>query len=180
MTCEDDTVTAGTIAVLAAGVPQRGFREALAEVRKQGRPLTLDVAEAAMAELGGPEQLGKMIVQDLKRVRGDHIDDDLKQFHDPDYKVLRAMYDTLVKLAGERDKLVGETGDPLADVSESDLQALAAQAAILQLEVDAEFRTKILDLIIEIDPDAVLMAAGRALDKQEAGPKVEVVDGGDT
>jgi hypothetical protein len=82
----------------------------------------------------------------------------------------------LVNIFQARDKLAGDTGDPLADVSEADLMAIASQAALLQIETDAEFRIKILDAIIEADPDAVVSAAGRVLDKIEAGPRVEVIE----
>ena len=47
MSCEDEVKTAGTIAVLASKTPRKGFKEALAEVQRSGRPLTLDMAEAA-------------------------------------------------------------------------------------------------------------------------------------
>jgi hypothetical protein len=167
-----------TVSKLAAKTPQRGFRDALDEVRKAGRPLTLDIAEAAMESLGGADQLGKMMVEDLKRIRGDHLAEEQKAFHDVDYKVLRGLYDTLVKLAKDRDSLVGETGDPLDGVSEADLMAIASQAAILQIETDKDFRDRILGLIVQADPRAVVEAAGRALDILETQPKVEVlVDG---
>jgi hypothetical protein len=176
MSCEDDTVTAGTIAVLATKVPQRGFKDALAEVRRNGRPTTLDIAESAMATLGGAAELGKMIAEDVKKLRGDYLDEELKPFHDVDYKVLRGLYDTLVKLASDRDKMVGDTGDPLADVSEDDLMAIASQAALLQIESDPEFRKKLLEAIIQADPDAVVEAAALALDEIDKRPKVEVID----
>lgn len=178
MSCEDEVITAATIATVASKVPQRGFKEALAEVRKAGRPLTLDIAEAAMEQLGGADQLGKMMVDDLKRIRGDHLNEEQRAFHDVDYKVLRGLYDTLVKLAKDRDSLVGETGDPLDGISDSDLSAIAAQAAIIQIEVDKEFRSKILDIILQFDPQAVVEAAGKALDILDSQPKVEVlIDG---
>ncbi len=176
MSCEDEVITAATIATVASKVPQRGFKEALAEVRKAGRPLTLDIAEAAMEQLGGADQLGKMMVDDLKRIRGDHLNEEQRAFHDVDYKVLRGLYDTLVKLAKDRDSLVGETGDPLDGVSDSDLSAIAAQAAIIQLEIDKEFRGKILQVILEVDPNQIIEYAGLALDKMEVQAKVEVID----
>src|SRR5574343_1152080 len=53
MVCDNETDSATAIAVMMKGVPQRGFKEALADVREQGRPITLDIADSAMAELGG-------------------------------------------------------------------------------------------------------------------------------
>lgn len=178
MSCEEEVKTANTIAVLATNKtlsPHRGFKEALAEVRRSGRPLTLDMAEAAEEALGGAGNLAKMIVEDLRKVKGEHLDEELRHFHETDWKVAKGLTEMLVNIFQARDKLAGDTGDPLADVSEADLMAIASQAAMLQLEIDPEFRTKLLDAIIEIDPEAVVSAAGRALDKIEAGPKVEVI-----
>jgi len=176
MKCDEDTDSATAIAVLTKGVPQRGFKEALADVRKQGRPITLDIADSAMAELGGAAELGKMIVNDLKRIRGDNLDEELKVFHDPDNKSLTKIYSMLIDLSTGRDKLVGETDDVLAGIEESDLVAIAAQSATIQLEIDQEFRKKILEILVQCDPELVLEYAGRAIDRIEAGPKVEVVD----
>jgi len=178
MSCEDEVKTASTIAVLATSTPAkpgRGFRDALAEVRRSGRPLTLDMAEAAEEALGGAGNLAKMIVEDLKRVKGEHLDPELQVFHETDWKVAKGLTEMLVNIFQARDKLAGDTGDPLADVSEADLMAIASQAALLQIETDPDFRVKILDAIIEADAEAVVAAAGRALDKIEAGLKAEVI-----
>jgi hypothetical protein len=178
MSCEDEVITAATIATVASKVPQRGFKEALAEVRKAGRPLTLDLAESLNEKFGGVEKLAQMMHEDLSRLRGDHLKEEQRAFHDVDYKVLRAMYDMTIKLYGERDRMIGETGDPLDGVSEADLMAIASQAATIQLEVDKDFRTRMLDLIVQLDPQAVVEAAGKALDILDSQPKVEVlIDG---
>jgi hypothetical protein len=158
------------------GVPQRGFKDALADVRKRGRPITLDIADSAMAELGGAEEFARMIVGDLKRIRGDNLDEELKAFHDPDNKSLTKIYSMLIDLATGRDKLVGETADPLSEVSEEDLMVLAAQAAMLQIEVDQDFRRKILDALVVADPELVIEYAGKALDELDNRPRVEVLD----
>lgn len=176
MSCEEETQVAGTIATLASKVPQRGFKEALAEVRKQGRPTTLDIAEAAFEELGGASELGKMIAVDLKKLRGDHLSEDLQAFHDVDWKTLKGMYSTLVTLSSERDKMVGESADPLDGVSEDDLMAIASSAAMLRIEADPAFRRQLLEAIVNLEPTAVLEFAEKAIDIIEAGPKVEVID----
>lgn len=179
MSCEDEVTKARTVALLATSNPTspvKGFKETLAEVRRSGRPLTLDLAEAAEEALGGAGNLAKMIVEDLKRVKGEHLDPELQVFHETDWKVAKGLTEILVGIFQARDKLAGDTGDPLDNVSESDLMAIASQAALLQIETDADFRVKILDAIIEADPEAVLAAAGRALDKIEAGPRVEVIE----
>lgn len=176
MSCEDEAKTAGTIAVLASKTPRKGFKEALAEVQRSGRPLTLDMAEAAEEALGGAGNLAKMIVADLKKVKGEHLDPELQVFHETDWKVAKGLTEMLVNIFQARDKLAGDTGDPLDSLSEDDIRSVAAQAAVIQLEIDADFRQKILDIIIEVDPDAVINAAGKALDKIEAGPRVEVVE----
>lgn len=176
MKCDDETQVAGTIATLAKKVPQGTFKDALAEVRKQGRPTTLDIAEAAFEELGGAANLGKMIAEDLKKIRGDHLDDELKQFHDVDVKTLKGLYDVLVRLSSERDKMVGESGDPLDGVSEDDLMNIASVSAMIRLETDADFRKQLLEAIVPLDPEAVLDAAGEAINIIEARPKVEVIN----
>lgn len=178
MSCDDDAKVAGTMAVMASKVPQRGFKEALAEVKKAGRPLTLDIAEAAMDELGGAVELGKMMAQDLKKLRGDHLPPELKEFHDTDYKTVKGMYESLVRLTSERDKLVGDSlTDELSGLSDQDLMAVASQAALLRVETDPDFRRQLLAEIVKLDPNAVVEAAGEALNIIEVGPKVEVIGG---
>jgi len=175
MVCGKDVDEATAIAVMMKGVPQRGFKEALADVRKQGRPITLDIADSAMAELGGAAELGKMIVNDLKRIRGDNLDDELKVFHDPDNKSLTKIYSMLIDLSTDRDKLVGETTDPLSEISEEDLIAVSAQSSMILLEADKDFRRKVLDALVTIDPDLIVEYAGKALDELDHKPRVEVI-----
>jgi hypothetical protein len=176
MKCDDEAKVAGTIVTLATKVPQSTFKNALAEVRKQGRPMTLDVAESAMEVLGGASELGKMIAEDLKKLRGDHLDEELKPFHDVDWKTLKGVYDILVRLSADRDKMVGDSGDPLDGVSEEDLMSIASVSAMLRLETDPAFRKQLLDAIVPLDPEAVLDAAGEAINIIESRPKVEVID----
>lgn len=176
MSCDDDAKVAGTMAVMASKVPQRGFKEALAEVKKAGRPLTLDIAESLADELGGGEGLARRMAEDLKRLRGENLPPELKEFHDPDYKTIKGLYELIQRVVSDRDKMVGETGDPLDGVSEVDLMAIASQAALLRLETDADFRKQLLTEITKIDPNAVVEAAGEALNIIEAGPRVEVID----
>jgi hypothetical protein len=175
MSCDDDAKVAGTMAVMASKVPQRGFKEALAEVKKAGRPLTLDIAEAAMDELGGAVELGKMMAQDLKKLRGDHLPSELKEFFDPDFRTIKSLYEAMIRLTSERDKMVGDVGDPLDGISETDLMAIASNAALLRIEGDADFRRQLLAEIVKFDPNAVVEAAGEALNILEVGPKVEVI-----
>lgn len=176
MSCDDDAKVAGTMAIMASKNTQRGFKEALAEVKKAGRPLTLDIAEAAMDELGGAVELGKMMAQDLKKLRGDHLPSELKEFFDPDFKTIKSLYEAMIRLTAERDKMVGEVGDPLDGIAEADLMAIASQAAMLRLEGDPDFRKQLLIEITKLDPNAVVEAAGEALNIIEAGPRVEVLD----
>jgi hypothetical protein len=130
-----------------------------------------------MDELGGASQLGRMMAEDLKRLRGDGLTEEQMVFHDTDYKTVKGLYECLVRLAGDRDKMVGETGDPLSDLSEVDLMNIASQAAILRLEGDADFRRQLLSELVKLDPNAVVEAAGEALNIIEVGPRVEVIDG---
>lgn len=179
MKCTEEVKVAGAITVLAAKVPQRGFKDAIDAVRRMGRPLTLDIAEGAMDDLGGATLLGQRIASDLKQMRGEHLPEELKQFHDPDYKVIKGMYESIIRLATERDKLVGEVGDPLDGLSEEDLMAIASQAAMIRIEVDADFRKQLLSAIVKLDPEAVLSTAEEALDLVLSGPRVEVLKDGE-
>ena len=175
MKCDDEAKVAGTIAALSVNT-NRGFKEALAEVKKTGRPMTLDLADTVMDKLGGVGSLAEMIVDDFNKLRGTNLDDDVKQFHDPDWKTLKGYTDILVRLMSERDKLVGDSGDPLDGVSEEDLMSIASVSAMLRLETDPAFRKQLLDAIVPLDPEAVLDAAGEAINIIESRPKVEVID----
>ena len=176
MSCEDEVKTAGTIAVLASKTPRKGFKEALAEVQRSGRPLTLDLAEAAEEALGGAGNLAKMIVADLKKVKGEHLDAELQVFHETDWKVAKGLTEMLVNIFQARDKLAGDTGDPFSGLDESELFMIASQGAAMRLEVDVEYRRQLLDQLVGLDAELVVEYAGKALDRIEAGPRVEVVD----
>lgn len=169
--CDDEAKVATSIAVAAKGLPNRSFKEAIAEVRRSGRPFTLDAAESAMEEIGGASALGKMIVEDLKKVRGDHLHEAQKEMFEQDFKTTKGLYDILIRLNSARDELVSGPVDPLDGLSEDDLMAVASQAAIVRLKVDAEFRKQLLNEIAEIDPDAVMEIAMVVMDRprQKAG-----------
>jgi hypothetical protein len=53
--------------------------------------------------------------------------------------------------------------------------AIASNAALLRIEGDADFRRQLLAEIVKFDPNAVVEAAGEALNILEVGPKVEVI-----
>lgn len=171
--CDDESKIAASIAVATNGVPNRSFKDAIAEVRRSGRPFTLDAAESAMEELGGASQLGKMIVEDLKRVRGDHLHEAQKEMFEQDFKTTKGLYDILLRLNAARDELVAGPVDPLDGLSEDDLMAVASQAAIVRLKVDAEFRKQLLNEIAEVDPDAVMEMAMVVMDRPR--PKAGVI-----
>lgn len=171
--CDDETKIATSIAVAVKGVPNRSFRDAIAEVRRSGRPFTLDAAEAAMEELGGASQLGKMIVEDLKKVRGDHLHEAQKEMFEQDFKTTKGLYDILIRLNSARDELVGSPVDPLDGLTEDDLMAVASQAAIVRLKADAEFRKQLLFEIADVDPDAVMEIAMVVMDRPR--PKAGVI-----
>lgn len=174
MECDDETKVAGTIAVLAAKAPKSGFRAAIAQVRKEGRPMTLDLTESAMDKLGGAAHLGEMIAEDIKRIRGDDKTEEARMFHEVDYKVLFRGYDSLLKLSTARDEMVGGNTDPLDELSEDDLMAVASQAAFLQVEVDPDFRRAMLQKLIELEPQAILDAAAEAVDVLLKTPRASV------
>ena len=178
MQCDQDVKKATTLATIISGTPEssaKGFKAAIAEVQKQGRPLLIDMAEAAMDALGGATGLMERLTSDLKQMRGEGLTEEQRVFHDPDFKSIKGLYELIVKLAAERDKLVG-TGDPLDGVSEEDLMVVASQAALLVIKTDLDFRQKILAEIIEIDPQTVVDAAMLAMTVLNNRPKVEVID----
>jgi hypothetical protein len=160
---------------MTEGIPARGFKAAIDEVRRAGRPLVLDVADAAVEELGGPSELGRMIASDLKAMRGEGLDESIRMHFDVDYKAVKGMYEALIRLLGERDGLVGNA-DPLDGVSEEDLMAIASQAAEIRIEVDSEYRKHLLELIAKLDPEAVLDAAATAIDTIDNRPSVVVME----
>lgn len=173
--CDDEQKVAGTIAVMATKLPQNSYKEALAAVRKGGRPLTLDAVEAAMDKLGGSVKFGEMIADDIQRLRGDNLEDSLKQMHEQDFKTTKGLYELLTRMMATRDEMVGGSVDPLDGLTEDDLMAMASQAAFIQIKTDAEFRKKMLAEIALADPDAVMAAAMDVMDECGKGPKVEVL-----
>lgn len=178
MSCDDEAKVAGTIAVLAGKVPHRGFKDAIDDVKKMGRPLTLDISEGAMDLLGGAAELGKRMAMDLKRLRGEDLDPEALMFHDPDFKTIKGLYEALIRLSVARDKMIGDQGDPLDGVSEEDLMVIASQAAMLRIESDGDFRRQLIAEIVKLDPQAILDVSLEALDLVEAGPRVDlIIDG---
>ena len=169
--CDEEVKVATSIAVAVQGAPGRNFKDAIAEIRRSGRPFTLDAAEAAMEELGGASSLGKMIVEDLKKVRGDHLHPAQKEMFEQDFKTTKGLYDILIRLNSARDELVGSPVDPLDGLTEDDLMAVASQAAIVRLKADPDFRKQLLFEIAEVDPDAVMEIAMVVMDRprQKAG-----------
>jgi hypothetical protein len=160
----------------SAVVPPSGFSAALAEVKRNGRPMTIDFAEILSRKLGGVEGIGERLVEDLKKLRGEHLPPDMQQFHEPDFKVVKGFYEIITKAMASRDTMVGEHGDPLDGVSEEDLMLIAAQAAFVRIPEDADFRRQLIDMIVEVDPELVLEAAAVALDKVPVRGTVEVLD----
>lgn len=181
MTCETDVSAAKTLAVLlpdpSSSNPVKGFRKAIEEVRQHGRPLTVDMATAVMDRYAGPEGLIKQIADDLDKIRGEHLPEHLKEFHETDWKVVNSIYSMFLKLATERDALVGGDRDPFEGVSEEDLLAVASQAAFARLPHDPEFRQKLLEEIALYDPQCVIDAAAVAIDQMDGQVKVEVIGG---
>ena len=173
--CDDEQKVAGTIAVMATKLPQNSYKEALAAVRKGGRPLTLDAVEAAMDKLGGSVKFGEMIADDIQRLRGDNLEDSLKQMHEQDFKTTKGLYELLTRMMATRDEMVGGSVDPLDGLTDDDLMSLASRAAFIEIKTDAEFRKKMLAEIALADPDAVMAAAMDVMDECGKGARVEVI-----
>lgn len=173
MTCDSDATKATALAVLVNTevntVPVRGFNAALREIQQRGRPLTADVAEQLFDSLGGAAGLADRISADLKSLRGEGIPDELAAFHQTDYKTLKNMYELIVRVATSRDDLVQSSSDLLDGLTEQDLMVAASQASLQVLKHDPEFRQKVLDELVAVDPQGVVDAAMRAIDLIESG-----------
>jgi len=111
-------------------------------------------------------------------MRGEDLPEEARMFHDPDFKIIKGMYEAIIRLSTARDTLVGDQGDPLSEIGEDDLMLIASQAAIIRIENDVDFRKQLLAAIVKLDPQAILDVSMEALDRVEAGPKVDlIVDG---
>jgi hypothetical protein len=176
MVCDDEKVVAGKIAVLADKVPTTSsYKDAIAAVRKGGRPLTLDAVEAAMDKIGGAAKFGEMIADDISRLRGDHLEPALREAFEQDFKTTKGLYELLTRMMATRDEMVGGSVDPLEGLTEEDLMAMASQAAFIQIGTDPAFRLKMLNEIAMHDPDAVMQVAMEVMDQCGKGAKVEVL-----
>lgn len=176
MVCDNEKIVAGTIAVLADKVPTTSsYKDAIAAVRKGGRPLTLDAVEAAMDKIGGAAKFGEMIADDIVRIRGDHLPDALREGFEQDFKTTKGLYELLTRMMATRDEMVGGTVDPLEGLTEEDLMAMASQAAFIQIGTDPAFRLKMLNEISIHDPDAVMQVAMEVMDRCSQRGKVEVL-----
>lgn len=118
----------------------------------------LDVAERVVDQLGGPEQLADRLVHDFKTARGEHLTAEQAMFQSIDLKLVTKLYEMLQGLLESRDKLVGDT-DPLGEMSEEQLMAVASQAALVRLEHDPLFRDEILRKISGAYPHEIVSAA---------------------
>lgn len=156
MSCKE--LAERTASALVTGEHPSSWRNALAAARRKGRPFMLDVAERVMDQLGGPEQLADRLVQDFKSARGEHLTPEQAMFQSVDLKLVTKLYEMLQGFLESRDKLVGDT-DPLGEMSEEQLMAVASQAALLRLEHDALFRDEILCKISDTHPHEIVSAA---------------------
>lgn len=169
MSCVD--LAERTAASLLSGEHPSEWRKALAAVRRKGRPYSLDLADRVVENLGGPEQLADRLVADFKTARGEGLTPEQAMFQPVDLKLVKGLYELLSTLINSRDKLVGDS-DPLGDMDEGQLMAVASQAAFARLEHDPLFRIDILGRISQIDPQLVVSSAMQVL----SPPKVVVID----
>lgn len=156
--CADKVNKARDLAIISqmnGGVPGRrsSFDEALTTLKQAAGPATTQIAEALMEKLGGPTTLGHMIADDIRKVRGDDLPEDIRCLHTVDTKSLTRLYDIVLRMAAKRDDLVQGVADPLDGMSEEDLMALTAETALLRVELDPEFRMRLLKKIKEVAPE---------------------------
>ena len=79
------------------------------------------------------------------------------------------MYELIGRVATSRDDLVQSSSDLLDGLTEQDLMVAASQASLHVLKQDPEFRQKVLDELVLVDPQGVVDAAMRAIDLIESG-----------
>jgi hypothetical protein len=129
------------------------FTESLSELKRDGSPATTRVTEALLHALGGAEELGKMIASDIRSIRGDDLDEDMKKIFVRDNRVLTRLYEIAGRMIAARDELVKGVGDPMEGMSTEDLLALTAEAAEFRVQCDPEFRMQLLRTIKASNPE---------------------------
>jgi len=129
------------------------FDEALSLMKQTAGPATPEIAEALLDELGGRAELGSLIAKDIRKARGDDLPDDLREHYETDLKSLTRLYDLALKTVSKRDDMVKDAQDPLDSMNPEDLMPLIAEAANLQIELDQDFRMKLLRKIKEVAPE---------------------------
>jgi hypothetical protein len=148
--------------------PSNRFNEVIKELKQKTGPATVGVAEAFLEQCAdgggdGAQALGKMMADDLKLLRKDHIQDpQAREFAtaDADWKTIKGMYDIILKFLGKRDEMLKDASPGLETMEEEDLLAIVSEAALLRLEADEEFRTKIIEKVVQLEPDQVEQALG--------------------
>lgn len=171
---------AGLIADGTLRTPNR-FNEVLKDLKQKAGPATVGVAESFLEECGGDEALGKMIAADLKMLRKDHITDpQLREFAtiETDWKVVKGMYDIVLRFLSKRDELLQGNGPDLESMDEEDLLAIVSEAAMVRIEADPDFRHQVIEKVVQVDPDAVEQSLGfwKYGLPRPGGPSVRVAD----
>lgn len=131
------------------------FSSVLSELKNSAGPAVTGLAEAILEASGGPEAIGKALWEDIQAVRGANLSPEMRSFHTVDYKVLKGMNDTIVKVLETRDEHVGAAKDPLESLEEKDLMLVASEAARVRCQVDSQFRREIIGLIQEVEPKLI-------------------------
>lgn len=143
------------ISKMNEGVPGRrsAFDEALSVLKKSAGPATAEIAEAFLDRIGGRPAFGHTIADAIRQVRGDDLPEDIKEHYEPDFKSLTRLFDIALRMIAKRDDMVKEATDPLDSLNPEDLMPLIAEAANLQIELDQEFRMKLLRKIKQWAPE---------------------------
>lgn len=130
--------------------PPAKFNDIIAKARAESGPAILGVTEAFLARIGGDKNLGEMLADDLRHIRGDDIEDpSLKQLHQVDIKSLGRFYALVRDLLSDRDSILSKDSDPLAELDEESLSALVTSAALSRLQVDSDYAEQMLRVICE-------------------------------
>lgn len=156
MSCSGTTEAAVALAatVVSSEIsPRRAFDDVLTALRQQGSPSGVDLAEAIMRKAGGVESLAQWIVDDVRKLKGEDLENHQKLFHEVDYKTLKSLYQLIHKILRDRDQLVKDAPDPIQALTEDDLMTLISEGARERIMVDGEYREQVLALIDEVDPD---------------------------
>lgn len=129
----------------------RNLTKALVEARNAKEvPNLPGIVASFMAETGGATSLGRMLAEDFKRVRGDHLSPEERALRPPKDSNLVRYYQMLLKLNESRDAQVAQAD--LASFTEEELKSVLTSVAMQLVMDDQDFRRTVMQAILQEDP----------------------------